>query len=148
MHPLRKQRLSAILFLMIGLGAGVGLTLVALRENIDHFYTPAQLAGMAPGDARLRVGGMVRAGSLRRQGQGLRLQFILEGNGAQVLVHYEGILPDLFREGQAAIVLGRLQDAGVVQASQVLAKHDENYKPPPLADLYPDAGDYQPNSQK
>ena len=146
MHPLRRQRLSALLFLMVGLAAGVGLTLVALRENINHFYTPAQLEGVAPGAERLRVGGMVRAGSLRRQDRGLRLQFVLEGGGAQVLVHYEGILPDLFREGQAAIVAGRLESAGVVRASRVLAKHDENYRPPPLADMYP--GDYRPNSQK
>lgn len=144
MHPLRRQRLSALLFLMVGLAAGVGLTLVALRENINHFYTPAQLAGIAPGDELMRVGGMVRAGSLRRQG--LRLQFVLEGGGAQILVHYEGILPDLFREGQAAIVAGRLESAGVVRASRVLAKHDENYRPPPLAELQP--GDYRPNSQK
>ena len=137
MHPKRRQRLFMVGFLFAGAAVVVGLALVALNENINLFYPPDAIArGEAPVDAHIRAGGMVKDGSVVRDDASLRVEFVLSDlAGSDVPVVYEGILPDLFREGQGIVATGRLGADGVFVASEVLAKHDENYMPPELADM-------------
>jgi cytochrome c-type biogenesis protein CcmE len=137
MHPKRRQRLILIGFLMVGLSATVGLALTALNENIDLFYPPDRiLAGEAPVDTRIRAGGMVVEGSVRRDPESLAVFFTISDlDGHDVPVTYDGILPDLFGEGQGVVATGRLRSDGTFVASEVLAKHDENYMPPELAEI-------------
>lgn len=135
MHPIRKKRLTIILFLLAGLAVAVGLTTYALRQNINLFYDPTQIAsGEAPMDARIRAGGMVKQGSVVRSDQDLTVEFQVTDFVSSVTVRYTGILPDLFDEGQGVVAMGRLQADGVFVADQVLAKHDENYMPPEVSD--------------
>lgn len=137
MHPKRRQRLLLVGFLLVGVSATVGLALTALNENINLFYPPdAIAAGDAPTDTRIRAGGMVLEGSVRRDPGSLVVEFVISDLiGHDVPVHYEGILPDLFGEGQGVVATGRLRGDGVFVASEVLAKHDENYMPPELAEM-------------
>jgi cytochrome c-type biogenesis protein CcmE len=138
MNPKRKQRLMVVLFLLAGAGATVALALLALNENLNLFYPPDQIVGgEAPMDTRIRAGGMVMAGSVARQPNGLDVRFVLtDYEGSDFEVRYSGILPDLFREGQGILVQGQLGRDGVFLADEVLAKHDENYMPPELADMH------------
>jgi len=135
MHPIRKKRLTIVLFLMAGLAVAVGLTTYALRQNINLFYDPTQIAaGEAPADVRIRAGGMVEEGSVLRDTESLKVAFKVTDFTESVTVEYVGILPDLFAEGQGIVAMGRLNSEGVFMADQVLAKHDENYMPPEVAD--------------
>ena len=135
MHPQRKQKLFIILFMLGGISLAVGLMLVALKENINLFYTPQQIAdGEAPKHKTLRAGGMVVEGSVTRAEDDLTVQFNVTDGKAEVTIQYTGILPDLFREGQGIVALGQLNDQNIFVASEVLAKHDENYMPPEVAD--------------
>lgn len=135
MHPLRRQRLWVVLSIVLFSSAAVGLALYALRGNIDLFYPPAAVAaGAAPLDTSIRVGGMVVDGSLRRAADSLQLRFAVTDYQASVEVIYEGILPDLFAEGEGVVASGRLGADGVLRAHQVLAKHDEDYMPPEVAE--------------
>ncbi len=134
MHPVRKQRLYLVLFLVFFSSAAVGLVAYALRGNINLFYPPVEVAaGMAPVGQNLRVGGMVVDGSIQRSSDSLEVRFELTDFEAVVPVTYVGILPDLFDEGQGAVALGKLDASGRLQATEVLAKHDENYMPPEVA---------------
>lgn len=141
MQPRRQKRLFAII-LVIGLLTGaVAAMLYALQQNIDLFYTPSQLVdGLGEGKIkpqigqRLRIGGMVVEGSVKRDPQSLKVSFDLVDTGPLVTVIYEGILPDLFREGQGIVAQGVLLDATTIKASEVLAKHDEEYMPPEVAE--------------
>ena len=137
MNPKRRNRLIIVLFLLVGAGVSVTLVLLALNENINMFYPPeAVVAGDAPVGAQIRAGGMVLEGTVDRDPESLDVSFVLTDYvGSEFTVRYSGILPDLFREGQGIIVQGALSDQGVFQANQVLAKHDENYMPPELADM-------------
>ncbi len=137
MHPKRKSRLMVVLFLVVGAGISVALVLTALNENLNMFYPPEQVAGgQAPVGAKIRAGGMVLDGSVARDSNSLDVSFVLtDYQGAEFTVIYSGILPDLFREGQGIIVQGQLQDNGSFRATEVLAKHDETYMPPELAEL-------------
>ena len=135
MHPLRRQRLWVVLSIVLFSSAAVGLALYALRGNIDLFYPPAAVAaGAAPLDTSIRVGGMVVDGSVRRAADSLQLRFAVTDYQASVEVVYEGILPDLFAEGEGVVASGRLGADGVLRAHQVLAKHDEDYMPPEVAE--------------
>ncbi|MGR6871591.1 cytochrome c maturation protein CcmE [Pseudomonas sp. HK3] len=135
MHPQRKQRLFIILFMVGGIALAVSLMLVALKENINLFYTPQQIvAGDAPTHRTIRAGGMVVEGSVTREKDGLTVQFGVTDGKDIVTIQFDGILPDLFREGQGIVALGQLNDDNVFIASEVLAKHDENYMPPEVAD--------------
>ena len=135
MHPLRRQRLWVVLSIVLFSSAAVGLALYALRGNIDLFYPPAAVAaGAAPLDTSIRVGGMVVDGSVRRAADSLQVRFAVTDYQASVEVIYEGILPDLFAEGEGVVASGRLGADGVLRAHQVLAKHDENYMPPEVAE--------------
>lgn len=135
MHPIRKKRLTIVLFLVAGIAIAVGLTTYALRQNINLFYDPTEIAaGNAPVDVRIRAGGMVEEGSVARDTDSLKVSFRVTDYAASVPVQYEGILPDLFAEGQGVVAMGRLNEQGVFVADQVLAKHDENYMPPEVAE--------------
>lgn len=135
MHPVRKQRLITVLFIVAFASVAIGLMSYALRENINLFYPPSKIiAGEAPVDKRIRAGGCVLPGSVKRSGDSLDVGFLVTDGAAQLEIHYSGILPDLFSEGEAVVVNGRLDGDGVFQATEVLAKHDENYTPPEVAD--------------
>lgn len=135
MNPKRKRRLIVILSISLGSAAVIGLVLYALQQNINLYYSPTQIAeGEAPVDQRIRVGGMVVDGSVNRSRDSLQINFTLTDYGHTVDVGYTGILPDLFREGQGIIAQGKLDANGVFQADEVLAKHDENYMPPEIAE--------------
>ncbi|QSP94371.1 cytochrome c maturation protein CcmE [Marinobacter salinisoli] len=141
MHPIRKKRLTIVLFLLAGLSVAVGLTTYALRQNINLFYDPSQIAaGEAPTDVRIRAGGMVEEGSVERDTESLKVSFRVTDFNASVPVEYDGILPDLFAEGQGVVAMGRLNPNGRFVADQVLAKHDENYMPPEVAEALKKAG--------
>lgn len=134
MHPQRKKRLVLILLVLLGVGVAVALALSALRQNINLFYTPTEIAtGIAPADARIRAGGMVVEGSVKRSSETLEATFDVSDGAESITISYNGILPDLFREGQGIIALGRLNEDRVLIADEVLAKHDEEYMPPEVA---------------
>jgi len=140
MNPKRKQRLLLVSAMVLGVGVAVALLLTAMQSNVMLFFSPSEvIAGEAPESARFRIGGLVEAGSVEREGDGLTVSFRLTDEAETVTVRYTGILPDLFREGQGIVSLGRLED-GVFQATEVLAKHDENYMPPEVADALAKAG--------
>lgn len=122
MHPIRKKRLTIVLFLLAGVSVAVGLTTYALRQNINLFYDPSQIAeGEAPVDVRIRAGGMVEEGSVSRDPDSLRVEFKVTDFTSSVLMEYTGILPDLFAEGQGVVAMGRLDGNGRFVADQVLA---------------------------
>ncbi len=135
MNPVRKRKLILILFVVSILAMVTGLVLYALRQNISLFYTPAQIAnGEASGKQLIRLGGMVVKGSIVRASDDLSVQFELTDFKGKVTVNYRGILPDLFREGQGIVALGKLTDNQHFTAIEVLAKHDANYMPPEVKD--------------
>ena len=145
MNPLRKKRLLIILAILGGVGIAVALALSALKENINLFYTPTQIAnGEAPLDRRIRAGGMVAEGSLQRSADSLDVRFVVTDFNRSVTIAYRGILPDLFREGQGIVALGKLDANGVVVADEVLAKHDEKYMPPEVTKALKDSGQSPP----
>lgn len=131
MHPARKQRLMIVLFIVFGTGLAVALAGFALRENINLFFPPSEIVeGKAPVGKKIRAGGMVLEGSVKRDPNSLRVDFVVTDYQSNVAVSYTGILPDLFAEGEGIVATGMLDEQGVFQASEVLAKHDENYMPP------------------
>ena len=135
MTPARKKRLALILLMVAGIAIGLGFALKSLDENIMFFFTPSEVAeGGAPKNKLFRMGGMVVTGSVSRPGDGLTVKFDLTDNANQVTVRYTGILPDLFREGQGIIANGLIGEDGAFIAQEVLAKHDENYMPPEVAE--------------
>lgn len=140
MHPLRRQRLLIVLFIVLAAGIAVALLGYALRQNINLFYPPSAIAaGEAPVGLDIRAGGMVLEGSIERAPDSLLVSFIVTDYQANVPVRYTGILPDLFSEGEGVVVAGQLDDEGVFQATEVLAKHDENYMPPEVSEALKNA---------
>ncbi|WP_196137647.1 cytochrome c maturation protein CcmE [Aliikangiella sp. G2MR2-5] len=135
MKPLRKRRLIFVISIVVGLGAAIGLGLYAMQQNINLFYSPQEVAtGKAPVGPLIRLGGLVVAGSVKRDAESLQVSFDLTDNAEKVTVSYNGILPDLFREGQGIVTMGKLQEDGQFVAEEVLAKHDENYMSPEVAE--------------
>ncbi len=131
----RHKRLILLAGALVALGIATALVLSAFRKNLVFFVTPTQiLSGDAPRDRAFRIGGMVQAGSLQRQADGVTVDFIVTDLAHSVKVHYRGILPDLFKEGKGVVAQGRLDAHREFVADQVLAKHDENYMPPEAAD--------------
>ena len=131
----RHKRLALIAGGVASVALAAALVLNAFRSNLVFFFTPSQIAaGEAPRDRAFRIGGMVVAGSLKRQADGLTVHFTVTDTAKNVPVVYRGILPDLFREGKGVVAQGRLSAEGVFRADEVLAKHDENYMPPEAAD--------------
>jgi len=140
-NPQRKKRLFLILGLLAGVAVAVGFALSALQQNINLFYTPTQIAnGEAPLDTRIRAGGMVEKGSVQRSGDSLDVRFVVTDFNKSVPITYRGILPDLFREGQGIVALGKVNGEGVVVADEVLAKHDEKYMPPEVTKALKESG--------
>ena len=134
MHPLRKQRLYGVSLIVVLSSAAIGLVAFALRDNINLFYPPSEVvAGNAPADRNIRLGGMVVEGSIERSETSLATQFLVTDYEASVSVRYTGILPDLFAEGQGVVAEGRLNASRELIATQILAKPDENYMPPEVA---------------
>lgn len=147
MNPVRKKRLFIILAILAGVGVAVTLALSALQENINLFYTPTQIAaGEAPEGTRIRAGGMVEEGSVQRSNDSLTVTFRVTDYAEAVTIRYQGILPDLFREGQGIVALGRVNADGVLVADEVLAKHDENYMPPEVTAALEKSGKSKPYS--
>ncbi len=135
MTPRRRQRFILAGLLVLGVAVSISLALIALNKNINLFFSPTQVtAGEAPLNSTFRLGGMVVPGSVRRPEDGLIVAFDLTDTVQTVTVVYKGILPDLFRENQGIVAQGRLLTDGTFEAQQVLAKHDENYMPPEVAD--------------
>ncbi|MDH3887813.1 MAG: cytochrome c maturation protein CcmE [Gammaproteobacteria bacterium] len=135
MTPKRKKRMTLIGLMLVGVAIAAGFALQAFNENLMFFYTPSEVAaGEAPAGRMIRVGGLVTDGSVKRQSDGLTVQFDVTDNDKTITVQYTGILPDLFREGQGIVAHGRLQQDRLFVAEEVLAKHDENYMPPEVAD--------------
>jgi cytochrome c-type biogenesis protein CcmE len=120
---------------LAALGVAAALILTAFRQNLVFFYTPSEVAAnMAPQGRAFRIGGMVETGSVKRQPDGVTVHFIVTDTAKGIPVAYRGALPDLFREGKGVVAQGRLGPDGLFQASEVLAKHDENYMPPEAAE--------------
>ncbi|MGC1509521.1 cytochrome c maturation protein CcmE [Ketobacter sp. MCCC 1A13808] len=140
MNPIRKQRLIIIVGVLIAVALSVALIMFAMKENINLFYSPTEVvAGNAPMERRIRVGGLVVTGSVIR-GEDLHVSFDITDNAETITVKYAGILPDLFREGQGIIANGKLISANTVMADEVLAKHDEKYVPPEVQEAIEKAG--------
>ncbi|MGY4824431.1 cytochrome c maturation protein CcmE [Stutzerimonas chloritidismutans] len=141
MNPVRKKRLFIVLAILAGVGIAVALALSALQQNINLFYTPTQIAaGEAPEGTRIRAGGLVEEGSVKRTNDSLSVAFRVTDGAQAITITYQGILPDLFREGQGIVALGRVNSEGVLAADEVLAKHDENYMPPEVTQALEKSG--------
>ena len=138
----RRQRMMLVALIVLGVGAAVAFALTAFQENLLYFYTPSDVsAGKAPIDKSFRLGGMVPEGSFKRPPGSMEATFTLTDYANNVTVKFGGVLPDLFREGQGVVARGRLTAEGVFVAEEVLAKHDENYMPPDVADALRKQGD-------
>lgn len=133
MNTLRKKRIGFIILLLVGCISFVSLALMALKENINLFYSVSQIYnGEAPKDTAIRAGGMVMKNSLVRKDDTLNIEFKITDYQHELVVRYTGILPDLFKEGQGVVALGKIQ-GDVFYADQILAKHDEKYMPPEVS---------------
>jgi cytochrome c-type biogenesis protein CcmE len=130
----RHRKLALIALVVALVGAAVGLVLNAFQSNLVFFFSPTQVAsGEAPTGRAFRIGGLVEEGSIRREADGLTTRFVVTDTARTIPVTYTGILPDLFKEGKGVVAEGRLGADGLFTATQVLAKHDENYMPPEAA---------------
>ncbi len=131
----RQKRFAFIGLGLVVLGVATVLVLNAFNKNLVFFFTPTMVAnGEAPKGQSFRIGGMVEDGSLKRENDGLTVHFVVTDTAKSVPVTYKGILPDLFKEGKGAVAQGQLAADGTFVASEVLAKHDENYMPPEAAE--------------
>jgi len=131
----RHKRLAMIAGGVAALGVAAALVLSAFQQNLVFFFTPSQVAANeAPQGRAFRVGGLVESGSVKRQPDGVTVRFVITDTAQSIAVVYRGILPDLFREGKGVVTQGKLAADGVFYASEVLAKHDENYMPPEAAE--------------
>lgn len=142
----RRNRLLIVGALLLSVGGFVTFALLALDENMNLFYSPEQIAqGEAPEEVLIRAGGMVLANTVERSKTDLTVTFVIgDMKESEVTVQYVGILPDLFREGQGVIAKGRLNSQGVFVAEEVLAKHDEEYMPPEIAEILADTHEDNP----
>ena len=137
----RRRRIAAMSLGLLSLCAATALVLTAFEQNLLYFYTPTQIAaGEAPADQRLRVGGLVEQGTMRRTPGSLEVRFDVTDLEQTITVAYAGVLPDLFREGQGVVAHGTLGENGLFNADEVLARHDENYMPPEVAEMLEERG--------
>lgn len=147
MKTKRKQRLIFVIVLIVGFGAATTLALFAFQQNLLYFFSPSQLQAEEISAGQVfRLGGLVVEGSVERQSDGITTVFDLTDTAKSVTVTYTGLLPDLFREGQGIVAQGKLNNEGVFVAQEVLAKHDENYMPPEVAEALKEAGAQHPMS--
>ena len=134
MHPLRKQRLYVVLSILFGTAMAAFLVFKGLSENINLFYSPSDLKKEKISvDNQIRVGGMVKKDSINKESNSLRITFVITDFEEDLLITYEGILPDLFSEEAGIVAKGKINEEGIFIANEVLAKHDENYMPPEVA---------------
>ena len=134
MHPLRKQRLYVVLSVLFGTAVAAFLVFKGLSENINLFYSPSDLKKEKISvDNQIRVGGMVKKDSINKENNSLRTSFVITDFEEDLLITYEGILPDLFSEEAGIVAKGKINEEGTFIANEVLAKHDENYMPPEVA---------------
>ena len=139
----KRRRLAALLTGLAMLGAATAMALLAFNDNLVFFYSPSDLAAKTVGpERRIRIGGLVEDQSLVRE-NGRRVAFRVTDGKAELKVVFDGLLPDLFREGQGVVAEGKLRGDGVFVASNVLAKHDEKYMPPEVADALKRSGHWQ-----
>lgn len=134
----RHTRLLVVVFILCGVAAATGLTLMGLAQNVTYFHSPSDVKAKAETLLKegkvIRIGGLVEKGSVRKEGEGgLDMTFIVTDLQETLTVHYHGLPPDLFRDGQGIVAEGLLQDDGAFVAKTLLAKHDENYMPPEVA---------------
>ncbi|HOY71354.1 MAG TPA: cytochrome c maturation protein CcmE [Methylotenera sp.] len=145
----RHKRFALIAVGLLLLGSAVTLVLNALNSNMAFFYTPTQVSqGEVPKETNFRVGGLVEMGSIKRGDDGLTVNFVVTDTAKTVPVVYKGVLPDLFKEGKGAVVQGKIGADGIFTASEVLAKHDENYMPPEAAEALKRAQGHQQEQSK
>ena len=136
MNPLRKQRLYALIAVLIGSLLATWLVVSALSENMNLFYSPSEILGVdIDENVLIRAGGMVKQGSIEKSKDSLNVRFTVTDYQNDLIINYEGILPDLFDENAGVVVRGNLKTDGTFKAIEVLAKHDENYMPPEVAKL-------------
>ena len=141
MNPKRRKLLLTVVFILIGVGTAPGLALKAFQGNLLYFYSPTQIMNNeAPSNRNFRIGGLVLAGTVKRNTDNLNVLFTLTDTMNNVTVNFDGILPDLFREGQGIVANGSINNEGIFVANEVLAKHDENYMPPEVAEALSKAG--------
>jgi cytochrome c-type biogenesis protein CcmE len=139
--PTRKRRLIAVLLILVGVGIAATIAFYSLQQNLLYFQSPSELAQQQmPAGRQFRLGGLVKPGSVERAADGLATRFVVTDGPEELVVEFDGILPDLFREGQGVIARGALDDKGLFVASEVLAKHDENYMPPEVAEALEKSG--------
>ena len=147
MTPKRKQRLTFVVILVIGFAAATALALFAFQKNLLYFYSPSQITSENISvEQMFRLGGLVVEGSVIRHDDGVTTSFELTDTADSITVSYTGLLPDLFREGQGIVAQGWINQQGVFIAQEVLAKHDENYMPPEVAEALKAAGGQHPQS--
>jgi len=143
----KRRRLYLVLSGMAALGMAVALVLTAFQDNLVFFYSPSDVATkQIPPDRRFRIGGLVEPGSVKKSG--IEVAFTVTDNVNVIKVVYSGIVPDLFREGQGVVAEGKLNGQGVFVAREVLAKHDEKYMPPEVADALKRAGQWHEGEKK
>ena len=136
MNPLRKQRLYALIAVLIGSLLATWLVVSALSENMNLFYSPSEILGVdIDENVIIRAGGMVKQGSIEKSKDSLNVRFTVTDYQNELIINYQGILPDLFDENAGVVVRGNLKTDGTFKAIEVLAKHDENYMPPEVAKL-------------
>jgi len=147
MTPTRKQRLIFAVILVTGFAAATALALFAFQKNLLYFYSPSQITSENISvEQMFRLGGLVVEGSVIRHDDGVTTSFKLTDTADSITVSYTGLLPDLFREGQGIVAQGWINQQGVFIAQEVLAKHDENYMPPEVAEALKAAGGQHPQS--
>ena len=141
MTPKRKRRLIAVLLILAGVSLAAAIASYSLQQNLLYFQSPSDLVQQPiPPGRQFRLGGLVKPGTVERVDESLATRFVVTDGPKDVTVEYVGILPDLFREGQGVIARGELDENGLFAASEVLAKHDENYMPPEVADALEKSG--------
>lgn len=150
----KRKRLTIVLLALLALGVAVALVMSAMRDTVVFFYSPSEVAARKADPAlklterNFRVGGLVEGGSVRKFEGGKTTEFTISDGAATLTVRYTGHLPDLFREGQGVVAEGRLDDRGLFVASDVLAKHDEKYMPPEVADALKKSGRWKEGETK
>jgi cytochrome c-type biogenesis protein CcmE len=145
---LRQQRMVLVGLLLTGVIGAAGLGVYAFWDNVQYFFSPSDVvAHKAPAGRNFRLGGLVTNGTFKREPDSLKVSFEVTDTAQSVAVEYTGILPDLFREGQGIVATGKLRDDGVFVAEEVLAKHDENYMPPEVADALKTAQNVESSHQ-
>jgi len=148
MTPTRKKRLAIVALIVLGVGAATAVAVTALNDNMLYFVSPTDVhAAAAPEERRIRLGGLVAADSVQRDPDSLLVRFTVTDGRHDVPVSFEGILPDLFREGQGVIAHGHLDASGHFKADEVLARHDETYMPPEVMKSLEAAG-HPPEASK